>query len=66
MFGLTAFASADLRQLEAVLLEHVGIVGALGSIKDFNTDNAPLLVIIHDDAVGDLFAFLDAPVGRLR
>jgi len=41
--------------LEAELLERRRVFGTLGGVQDFDADNAAFLVVVHDDAIGDLF-----------
>jgi hypothetical protein len=48
------------------------ICGAFGGVEDFDADDATLVVVIDNDAVGDFLADLDRPsvsqleVDRLR
>src|SRR4029077_18535896 len=70
MSAIPAFAIATrlrlLGFLEAELLERRRVFGALGGVQDFDADNAAFLVVVHDDATGDLFAVFDRPIGQVE
>src|SRR4029453_13500667 len=53
------------RYVEAVGLEHLRVVRALGRIENFDADDAALIVVVHDDAVRDLLALLDGAVRQV-
>ena len=61
-----ALTSANRWQFKTELLERLGIIGALGGVKYFDADNAALVIVIDNDAVGDFGAVLDGPVGQVE
>src|SRR5438309_77343 len=61
-----ALVSPHRWQFETELLKHRGVVCSLGCLQDFDADKTALGIVVHDNAVRDLFAVLDRAVGQIE
>ncbi len=64
--GSKVSSGAHFGQLEAELPQRRWITGPFRRVENFDADNSPVCIIIHDNTLGDFFAFLDRSICQIE